>query len=196
MTSIAVVFHSGYGHTLKQAEAVARGVTSLPGVRATLVPVDEAEARWSEIDGADAVVFGAPTYMGSASAPFKAFMDASSKRWMMQDWKDKLAAGFTNSASQSGDKLATLQQLAVFAAQHGMIWVPLGLMPGNNSSKGSPDDLNRLGSFIGAMAQSNSDEGPEKGPSASDLHTAEHLGRRIAEAAARWRAGQSLAEAA
>src|SRR5512147_2127240 len=138
MTSIAVVFHSGYGHTQKQAEAVARGATPVAGVRVALIPVAEAEARWSEIDGADAIVFGAPTYMGSASAAFKAFMDASAKSWAAQSWKDKLAAGFTNSASQSGDKLATLQQLAVFAAQHGMIWVPLGLTPGNNSSKGSP----------------------------------------------------------
>jgi NAD(P)H dehydrogenase (quinone) len=196
MTSIAVVFHSGYGHTQKQAEAVARGAASVAGVRTALIPVGEAEARWSEIDGADAIVFGAPTYMGSASAPFKAFMDASSKSWASQRWKDKLAAAFTNSASQSGDKLATLQQLAIFAAQHGMIWVPLGLMAGNNSSTGNPEDLNRLGSFIGAMAQSNADEGPEKGPSGSDLRTAEHLGRRVAEAAARWHAGLALAEAA
>jgi multimeric flavodoxin WrbA len=196
MTRIAIVFHSGYGHTRKQAEAVARGAASLPGTSATLIPVAETEARWGELDGADAIVFGAPTYMGSASAPFKAFMDASSKAWPSQSWKDKLAAGFTNSGSRSGDKLATLQQLAVFAAQHGMIWVPLGLMPGNNASTGGEEDLNRLGSFIGAMAQSNVDEGPEKGPTASDLRTAEHLGRRVAEAAARWHAGRALAEAA
>jgi len=38
-----------------------------------------------------------------------------------QRWKDKVAAGFTNSASQSGDKLSTLFQLNVFAMQMGMI---------------------------------------------------------------------------
>jgi multimeric flavodoxin WrbA len=117
-------------------------------------------------------------------------MDASSKAWFTQDWKDKLAAGFTNSASQNGDKLNTLQQLAVFAAQHSMVWVGLGLLPGNNSSKGSTDDLNRLGSFLGAMAQSNSDQGPEQGPTAADLRTAEHLGRRVAETALRWQRGR------
>jgi multimeric flavodoxin WrbA len=193
MISIAVVYHSGYGHTQRQAEAVARGAVSLAGVRAALIPVGEADARSAEIDAADAIVFGTPTYMGSASAPFKAFMDASSKVWAAQGWKDKLAAGFT---SQSGDKLATLEQLAVFAAQHGMIWVPLGLLPGNNTSTASSEDLNRLGSYIGAMAQSNADEGPDKGPSRADLRTAEHLGRRVAAAALRWRAGQSLAAAA
>ena len=97
--------------------------------------------------------------MGSVSAAFKKFMDDSSKAWFGSAWKDKLAAGFTNSGSQSGDKLNSLIQLMVFANQHGMLWVSLGLMPGNNNSKGSVDDLNRLGSFSGAMSQSNVDQG-------------------------------------
>jgi NAD(P)H dehydrogenase (quinone) len=179
MTTVAVVYHSGYGHTKALAEAVARGANAVAGAQAKLVPVEEAEARQAELDAADALVFGAPTYMGSASAAFKSFMEWSSKRWGAQQWKDKLAAGFTNSASQSGDKLSTLVQLAVFAAQHGMVWVGLDLLPGNNNSKGSVDDLNRLGSFLGAMAQSNADQGLE-GMRDSDLKTAERLGLRVA----------------
>ncbi|MCW0235481.1 MAG: flavodoxin family protein [Ferrovibrio sp.] len=179
MTQVAIVYHSGFGHTQKQAEAVAAGVAA-GGAKAILVPVAEAEARIAEINAADAIVFGAPTYMGSASAPMKTFMDYTGQIWYGRGWKDKLAAGFTNSASQSGDKLSTLQQFAVFAAQHAMIWVGLDLLPGNNNSKGSVNDLNRLGSFLGAMAQSNNDQGPEDGPIASDLKTAEHLGRRVA----------------
>jgi NAD(P)H dehydrogenase (quinone) len=180
---VAVVYHSGYGHTQKQAEAVAAGASRVAGAKVSLIPVAEAEARAVELDAADAIIFGAPTYMGGVSAQFKAFMDGTSKTWVAAGWRNKLAAGFTNSASQSGDKLNSLVQLAIFAAQHGMLWVPLGLPGGNNSSKGSVDDLNRLGSFIGAMAQSNADEGPEKGPIASDLRTAEHLGQRVAELA-------------
>lgn len=189
MVHIAIVYHSGYGHTARQAEAVARGARAVPDVVAELVKAEDVEGRWSDLDKADAVVFGAPTYMGGVSAPFKAFMDASSKVWATQNWKDKLAAGFTNSASQSGDKLNTLVQLSVFAAQHGMVWVGLGLLPGNNSSTGSVEDLNRLGSFLGAMAQSNADQGPEQGPPPADLKTAEHLGERVARAAIRWRGG-------
>ncbi|HEX6959964.1 MAG TPA: flavodoxin family protein [Ferrovibrio sp.] len=178
MTKVAVVYHSGYGHTQKQAEAVAKGAQAVAGVQVALIPVAEAQARVEEITAADAIVFGAPTYMGSVSGPFKTWMDTTSKVW--GQWNGKLAAGFTNSASQSGDKLNSLLQLAIFAAQHGMVWVSLGLMPGNNNSKGSVNDLNRLGSFLGAMAQSNADEGPDKGPIASDLLTAEHLGKRVA----------------
>jgi len=190
VSQIAIVYHSGYGHTARQAEAVARGVRSSPGAAIHLIRAEEVEQHWPTLAAADAIIFGAPTYMGSLSAPFKAFMEASSKAWAAQAWKDKLAAGFTNSASQNGDKLASLQQLAIFAAQHGMVWVGLGLLPGNNTSTASPEDLNRLGSFLGAMAQSNADQGPEHGPTAADLRTAEHLGRRVAEAAARWRLGQ------
>ncbi len=186
MSQIAIVYHSGYGHTQRQAEAVAEGVAAVAGVKAVLIPVAEAEARSAELEAASGIIFGAPTYMGSASAPFKAFMDWSSKPWGARAWKDKLAAGFTNSASQSGDKLNTLIQLAVFAAQHGMIWVGVDLMPGNNNSKGSVNDLNRLGGFLGALAQSNADEGPDKGPIASDLATARHLGQRVAEQAKRF----------
>ena len=127
MSKIAIVYHSGYGHTQVQAEAVARGAAAVAGSAVALIPVADAEARAAELDAADAIVFGAPTYMGSASAPFKGFMDWSSKAWFGQKWKDKLAAGFTNSGSHSGDKLNTLVQMFIFAMQHGMIWIGLGL---------------------------------------------------------------------
>ena len=192
MTGIVVVYHSGYGHTKVQAEAVARGASSVPGVAVTLVPIEKADEHWDDFDAADAIILGTPTYMAGASAPFKAFLDATAQRWSEQRWKDKIAAGFTNSAGMSGDKLATLQQLALFAMQHGMIWVGLGLLPGNNSSTSSPNDLNRLGGFIGAMAQSNADQGADLVPPASDRATAEHLGARVAMAAQRWRATREL----
>ena len=196
MSNIAVVYHSGYGHTAEQARAVVRGAQGVDGHTATLIAVDPAgqieQQHWATLDAADAIVFGSPTYMGSASGPFKMFMDASSKPWFTQNWKNKIAAGFTNSASQSGDKLNTLTQLAIFAAQHGMIWVGLGLMPGNNHSQGSVEDIKRLGSFLGAMAQSNADQGPDAGPIASDLKTAEQLGQRVAETAAQFVRGKAV----
>ena len=183
MTQVAIAYHSGFGHTQRQAEAVRAGAASVAGVTATLYAVDALDdAQWAALDAADAIIFGSPTYMGNASAKFKEFMETSSKRWFTQAWKDKLAAGFTTSASQSGDKLNTLLQLMVFANQHGMLWVGLGLLPGNNNSKGSVNDLNRLGSFSGAMAQANADEGAEAMQD-SDLKTAEQLGKRVAETA-------------
>ncbi|WP_223670302.1 flavodoxin family protein [Kangiella shandongensis] len=182
--TIAVVYHSGFGHTKVLADAVADGAKEASSdVR--LISVDEVDERWDDLAQAKAIIFGSPTYMGSVSAEFKGFMDKSSKVWAEQGWKDKLAAGFTNSASFSGDKLNTLVQMSVFAAQHGMAWLGLGLMPGNNSSNGSPDDLNRIGSYLGAMAQSNADQGSEVVPPQSDKDTAKALGKRIADFTAR-----------
>ncbi|MBL8566526.1 MAG: flavodoxin family protein [Hyphomicrobiaceae bacterium] len=193
MTAIAIVYHSGYGHTAVVAEHIAKGIAATPGVTAKLYKADELSTPdngpWAELTAADAIIFGAPTYMGSASAPMKAFMDASSKMWFTQTWKDKLAAGFTNSASWSGDKLSTLTQFAVFAAQHGMIWAGTGMMPGNNNSKGSTEDINRVGSFLGLMTQANADQPPELAPPESDRKTAELFGKRIAEATVRWKRG-------
>lgn len=186
MSKVAIVFHSGYGHTARQAQAVFEGAQSVAGTEAKLLSVAEMnDAFWADLAAADAIIFGAPTYMGSVSAKFKEFMDASSKPWFTQAWKDKLAAGFTNSASHSGDKLNSLFQMMVMANQHSMIWVSLGLPPGNNTSKGSPDDLNRIGSYSGAMAQSNADQGAD-GMMESDLKTAAHLGKRVAEQAQRF----------
>ena len=195
--TVAVVYHSGYGHTERQAQAVAKGAATIEDSAVLLVKVDQVDQYWDRLQACDAQVFGAPTYMGSASAQFKGFMDATSKVIFNAfqnggaGWGDKVAAGFTNSASRSGDKLATLQQLAIFAAQHGMHWVNLGLPPGHNASTTSEDTLNRHGYFLGAGAQSDADTGPEHGPSAADLLTAEHLGRRVAGVARQLAAGRS-----
>lgn len=183
---VAVAYHSGYGHTEVLAQAVAAGVENAGAKALTVSVADIDKVDWDALNSADAIIFGSPTYMGSVSGQFKTFMDASSKIWFEGGWKDKLAAGFTNSSSQSGDKLNTLIQLSVYAAQQGMNWVSLGLMPGNNSSQGDETDLNRIGSYLGAMAQSNADEGAEITPPQADRQTAEILGARVAVAAQRW----------
>ena len=185
MSTIAIAYHSGFGHTQALAQALARGIGQVPGARVTLVPVSEAQARADELDAADAIIFGSPTYMGGVSAEFAAFKDWTSKRWMTRTWQNKLAAGFTVSASWGGDKQGTLHQLLTLAAQHGMVWIGLGLPPGNNHSKGSIEDLNRTGASLGLMAQANADQGNE-GIGASEFRTAEALGTRIAEASRRW----------
>ncbi|WP_084955521.1 flavodoxin family protein [Thermoactinospora rubra] len=189
---VAIAYHSGYGHTARQARAVAQGAGSVPGTRAELHDITRLDDElWSALQAADAIVFGSPTYMGSQSAAFQAFAEASAKVWAEMGWKDKLASGFTNSAGVNGDKLNTLTSLALFAAQHGMTWVTLGLPPGwLYTSTGGGQDLNRLGGFLGAMAQSPSDLGPDAAPSDSDLRTAEHLGRRVAQLASQVAAGR------
>ncbi|RTQ91724.1 MULTISPECIES: flavodoxin family protein [Stenotrophomonas] len=179
---IAVVYHSTYGHTARQAKAVREGVEQVPGAEAVLYTVEEAQRHWDDLALVDGIIFGTPTYMGNVSAAFKAFQEVTSPEVMSKGaaWQNKIAAGFTNSGAHAGDKLGTLIQLAVFAAQHGMHWVNMALPASNNSASGSPNDLNRLGFWLGAAAQSNVDETAETAPPESDLATARHLGERVA----------------
>ena len=143
---------------------------------------------FAKLDASDAIVFGSPTYMGGPAAQFKAFADATSGRWFGGAWRDKIAAGFTVSMGPSGDKLSTLHYFFTLAMQHGMVWVGLGLLDGNGRSTGSDAELNRLGGYAGAMAQSNSDQGLE-GMYDSDLRTASALGERVARHVTTWQGG-------
>jgi multimeric flavodoxin WrbA len=198
MTTISIVYHSPNGHTAALAEAIARGVRTVDGVAAKVIEIaqrDIHDGRWSNpgieamLAASDAIVLGSPTYMGMVTATMKTFMEWAFNPWKAQAWKDKAAAGFTDSASQSGDKLNTLIDFAVFAAQMGMIWVGVGDLPGNNWSGGSRDDINRLGTWLGAMSQSNSDRPAAEEPPASDRTTGERLGRRVALIARRLKDG-------
>ena len=181
MAKVAVVFHSGYGHTLRMAQSVAQGAD------AELVAIDAdgnlTEAQWATLTAADAIIMGSPTYMGSVSWQFKKFADASSKPWFSQQWKDKVFAGFTNSASMNGDKHSTLHYLFTLAMQHSGIWVGTGLMP-SNSKTAQRNDINDIAWFAGAMAQSPSDASPAEMPQ-GDLDTAKLFGERVAAFAAK-----------
>lgn len=184
MAKLVVVYHSGYGHTKRMAEVVAEGAA------ATLVAIDAegnlSDAHWELLHAADAIIMGSPTYMGSVSWQFKKFADASSKPWFGQQWKDKIFAGFTNSATMNGDKLSTLHYLFTLAMQHGGIWVGTGIMPSNKKSA-QRNDLNYVGSFSGAMAQSPSDSSPAE-MLQGDLDTAKLFGQRVAKVTARFKA--------
>lgn len=174
----AIVYHSGYGHTQAQAAAVERGAVSA-GAQVRMIQTNEVDDHWDFLASADAIIFGSPTYLGSASAEFKVFMEKTSGIWIKEGWKDKVAAGFTNSGTPAGDKLGTLIQFALFAAQHGMHWINLGMLPGHSASTSSFDSSNRLGIWLGAGAFSFTDQPAELTPPPSDLRTAEHLGRRV-----------------
>jgi NAD(P)H dehydrogenase (quinone) len=189
MTKIAIVYFSGTGHTHLMAEAIAAGAKQVADTTVELIRItgDQiVDGRWKDdgilerLQAADGIVFGSPTYMGGVAAQFKALIDAASAVWFTQGWKDKIAGGFTHSSSLSGDKQGTLLYLAINASQHGMIWVGAGQMPGQ-------DGINRLGSFMGVMGQSDMDmSGAPATIDLGDRLTSEHYGQRIATVAQRW----------
>ncbi|MCU4118734.1 flavodoxin family protein [Variovorax sp. N23] len=181
MSKIAIVFHSGYGHTQRVAQAVA------DGAGAELIAIDAdgnlPEGAWETLNAADAIIFGSPTYMGGASWQFKKFADASSKVWFTRGWQDKVFGGFTNSASFNGDKQVTLQYLNTLASQHGGLWVSLGLPPANTKAA-TRNDVNNLGGSVGLLVQSPSDASAAEVPQ-GDLDTAKLYGARVAAIAAK-----------
>jgi len=192
MTTVAIVYHSGYGHTHAVAESIAEGVRAA-GATPTLIRIESAvqdfQPALDAVTAADAVIFGSPTYMGDVSAAFRGFAEASAKVWFTQGWKDKIAAGFTNSQSFSGDKLHALQTLAVLAAQHSMIWVNQGeAIPTVPAAERGPDTINRVGASTGLMTQADN-AAPDVAPPAGDHETARRFGKRVADAARRWTAG-------
>ena len=155
MTTIAIVYHSGYGHTQHQANAIFEGINKLENTNAIIYTCDEAIEKLDALDEVDGIIFGSPTYMGSMSAEMKKFVEAASKKWFTQSWKDKVAGVFTNSTSFSGDKLNTLSGLMIQAMQHSMIFIGTGIMPAANKQEEfeqshgpGPDALNRVGSFL------------------------------------------------
>lgn len=192
MPRIAIAYHSGYGHNEVLALSVAQGVRDAGG-EAVLLKIDPGAPDFDPIldaiTSSDAVIFGAPTYMGDVSAAFKAFAEASSKAFAVGAWKDKLAAGFTVSHSFSGDKGHALESLAILAAQHGMNWINLGIpSPAIPAAQRGPDTLNRVGSFNGLAAQADN-ASTDVSPPAGDRETARLLGERVARAALRWARG-------
>ena len=173
---VSVVYHSNYGHTKVVAQCIADGIKEV-FEEVHLISVLEAEESLEILHLSDAIIFGSPTYFGGVSAEFKRFMEFTGSFWYRQMWKDKFAAGFTNSSTLNGDKLNTLIQLSVFAAQHSMLWIPLGIMPKFNQDQ-QESAPNMLASYLGLMTLSDNSLNSTRLP--ADLVTATAFGVRIA----------------
>lgn len=179
MAKVVIAYHSGYGRTKIQAQHILKGLGEVSSVKASILNVTELnDDSWKQLDEANCIIFGSPTYMGSVSAKFKEFMEATGKKWFEQKWKDKFAAGFTNSGGISGDKLLVLQELVIFACQHSMVWISQGLMADSSKPAGDASAINRTGSYLGCVAQSNNTD-PE--PAKGDLETARLFGKRVGQ---------------
>lgn len=183
MVALAVIAHSDYGHTWRQAQAVCDGAHTV-GAKVDLIGIDPegevADAGWDALARAQGILFGCPTHMGGPSWQFKRFADFTNHRaWVPALWRDKFAGGFTNSAAMSGDKFSTLTYFWTLAMQHGMVWIGSGMKPAIGFDKNAPrESLNFIGAYTGVMASS-----PHNDPadmSQADLGTAKAYGERFA----------------
>ena len=176
---IAIVYHSHNGHTRQLAKFLADQMhTEQTCVQ--LLTVAEAADNFELLHRADMIVFGCPTYFGNISGAFKQFMEKTDSFWYRQLWKNKLAAAFTISSTTNGDKLNTLNSLFVFAAQHGMHWISLGILP-RFINEEQTDGQNRMASYIGMMAQCDNSSNKPHPLHDGDRLTAELFAERIVE---------------
>ncbi len=197
MSNLSIIFHTGFGHTGRTAEAVASGAATVDGVdvgthEITAGQIDP-EQGWSDdsvlqaLTDADGIVFGAPTYMGSVSWQFQAFAYATAQFWMSNGWQDKIAGGFTTSSFPSGDKSSTLAYLSTLAAQLRMVWVGTGTPSSTLTGDGKGVDPYGFYRGVGVVGGRPGSDLPSEG----DLLTAELYGVRLAEATRRWTRGAS-----
>lgn len=179
MTKLAIIYHSGHGHTECIARHVLAGARQIEGVEAHIIRAEDAGTRPNDLGEFDGFILGSPTYLGGVSGPFKSFMDATGRLWSKRGLKGKLAAGFTVSSLPAGDKQSTLLSMFVFAMQHGMLWVGNPILPEQHSGVPYDEAANRLGSWSGLMAQA-SHSAPADSFVRGDVKTARMFGRNFA----------------
>ncbi len=185
MFTTSLIYFSGSGHTAKLAQLVAEGINSIDDAEIFVIDVEKMqETDWIRLDRSDGIIFGSPTYMGSAAAGFKLFIEKASSRgtWTGQKWTDKIAAGFTVATYPGGDKLNTLIELSVFAAQLGMIWVGQNHVGSRVAQDGL--NINNDGSWLGLTATSSRDK--TLLINNHDANTARLFGKRVAISIQRW----------
>ena len=167
---VLVTYHSLSGNTERMAEAVVDGVKSVSGTEAILKRVGKVTA--DDLFSADAVVVGSPVYWSNMSGEVKTFFD----NWQFKfgvfpefKMKNKIGAAFAVGGQVSSGKEVTM--LTILAAMLGnqMIVVSGG----------------------GAFGASATTEGDSPGIDNNELAEAKALGRRVAEVAARFKAGSA-----
>ncbi len=184
MLKVAIPFYSGAGHTRKLASFIKQGVEADESLSAKIIDVETiTDAEWEYIHESHGIIFGTPTYMGSIAAQYKLFLEkTSSELWLKLKWSDKIAGGFTVGSAPSGDKLNTLTSLALFAAEHGMIWAGFNHIGSLHTKDGK--GINNDGSWLGLMATSDPDKC--KLIHDRDERSAKLFGKRMGKIVKRW----------
>lgn len=180
MNTIAVIYHSGHGHTQHIAEQVAAGAATVGDTEARLLKAEDVARQPDRLLDYDGYIFGSPTYLGGVSGPFKTFMDATGRLWRTQQLKGRLAAGFTVSSLPAGDKQSTLNAMFTFSMQHGLLWMGNPILPEQHAGVPYEEAANRLGSWSGLMAQAGH-AAPADSFAPGDIKTARMFGCNFAK---------------
>lgn len=201
---ILIVYYSMYGHTLKLAQAVAEGASSVSGAEVMLRRVKEFEEVNKIIDNneaaqqvreqqqdipvctvddlrtADGVIFGSPTRYGNMTAQMKQLIDSTTSLWLNGEMEGKPAGVFTCTASTHGGQETTLLTMMVPLLHLGMLIVGVPY-----STPGMIHTEARGGTPYGASTIAGGQG--ELQPKPEDLEISRTLGQRVAEVATKVR---------
>ena len=192
MTEILVLYYSQGGAVRDMSQSIARGVESVPGVKARIRTVPKVsancEATESEVPSTGApyvelqdledcagLALGSPTRFGNMAAPMKYFLDGTTSLWLKGALIGKPAAVFTSSGSMHGGNESTLLTMMLPLMHHGMLLVGLPYSEpalGNTTTGGTPYGASHIG---GAM--------DDKPLSDDEKKLCIALGKRLAETA-------------
>jgi len=140
MADILVLYYSATGSVRSLAQAVARGVDSVEGMRARVRTVPKVAAvvdkpapavpsegapyvEASDLAECAGMALGSPTRFGNMAAPLKFFLDGLGPEWARGTLAGKPAAVFTSTATMHGGQEATLLSMMLPLLHHGMLVV-------------------------------------------------------------------------
>jgi NAD(P)H dehydrogenase (quinone) len=137
---ILVLFYSHTGAVQQMANAVARGIDSVPGAHARVRTVPKVStvteaiapeippsgppyAELQDLQECIGVALGSPTRFGNMAAPLKYFLDGTGAQWLNGALSGKPAAVFTSTATLHGGQESTLLSMMLPLLHHGMLIV-------------------------------------------------------------------------
>ncbi len=148
---ILIIYDSKTGNTEKMALAIADGVRQVKGAEAETKGVRT--AKLEDLQAADGIILGSPTYYGQMSGTLKTFIDKSVK--IHGKLRGKVGAAFTSSGGTASGAETTLLSILQAMLVHGMI------------VQGRSDDKHYGAAAVGA-------------PNKKEIKCCNELGRRVA----------------
>lgn len=167
-TRILVAYYSRTGNTEQMARGVVEGIKRVPEALAVVKRVSEVSKE--DLEGADGIILGCPTYFANIPGEVKTAMD--DWNWKLKvDFTDKVGGAFATAGGAAGGQEHVIVSLLLFMLNNrmvvagplyrndktGSIWGELGaaaitgpLDPG--VSEGELDGARRLGERVAGLA--------------------------------------------
>jgi NAD(P)H dehydrogenase (quinone) len=116
---ILVLYHSPGGNTRKLAEAVGKGIETVPGAKALLKTTKEVTT--DDFLNSNGVVAGSPVYFGGMAADLKRVFDEFVS--IRKKMENKVGAVFATSGDATGGKETTMISIIQCLLIYGMVVV-------------------------------------------------------------------------